>query len=78
MNDPVYGLEAQTPGARWRQRGKTDPHGARYDCERAQLAGGHMSDDEVANAVYLDPSINNLTIAKDRIRWLSRKLAERA
>ena len=69
-----YGTEAQTPGARWRKEGKPDPHGGRYDCERAQLAGGHMTDDEVANAMYLDPNIGNLTIAKDRIRWLSRQL----
>lgn len=33
-----------------------------------------MTDDEVANAVYLDPTIANLTAAKDRIRWLSRAL----
>ncbi|MCW2194976.1 hypothetical protein AB7M45_007749 [Bradyrhizobium elkanii] len=66
--------EGQTPAARWRAAGEPDPHGVRYDCERAQLAGGDLTDDEVANAVFLDPSINNLTIAKDRIRWLSRKL----
>lgn len=63
-----------TPAAHWREIGEPDPHGVRYNCERTQLAGGHMTDDEVANAVYLDPNINNLTIAKDRIRWLSRRL----
>jgi hypothetical protein len=65
-----------TPASRWREKGEIDPHGTRYDCERASTAGGHLTDDEVANAVFLDPSIQNLTIAKDRIRWLSRKLAE--
>lgn len=68
--------EKGTPDARWRAEGKPDPHGTRYDCERRALAGGDMTDDEVANAVFLDPGIGNLTIAKDRIRWLSRKLAE--
>lgn len=68
--------EEQTPAARWRVQGKPDPHGVRYDCERRELAGGDMTDDEVANAVYLDPSINNLTIAKDRIRWLSRQVTK--
>ena len=64
-----------TPAARWREEGQPDPHGRRYDCERAALCGGSMTDDEIANAVFLDPSIMNLTAAKDRIRWLSRALA---
>ncbi|WP_257164639.1 hypothetical protein [Bradyrhizobium sp. SRS-191] len=72
----VDGCAQQTPASRWREKGEPDPHGTRYDCERAKTAGGHLTDDEVANAVYLDPSIANTTIAKDRIRWLSRKLAE--
>ncbi|MCP1852732.1 MULTISPECIES: hypothetical protein [unclassified Bradyrhizobium] len=71
---PGATAEKRTPGARWRAEGKPDPHGDRYDCDRAQLAGGDLTDDEVANAVFLDPGINNLTIAKDRIRWLSRQL----
>ncbi|SEC01498.1 hypothetical protein [Bradyrhizobium erythrophlei] len=66
--------EGQTPAARWREAGEPDPHGVRYDCDRAQLAGGDLTDDEAANAVFLDPSINNLTIAKERFRWLSRRL----
>ena len=66
-----------TLGARWREEGKPDPHGHRYDCDRAQLAGGDLTDDEVANAVFLNSSIYNLTAAKDRMRWLSRQL-ERA
>lgn len=63
-----------TPAARWREDRKPDPHGSRYDCERAKLVYGHLTDDELANAVYLDPSIEHLTAAKDRIRWLSRQL----
>lgn len=65
--------EAQTPAARWRDEGKEDPHGNRYLCDRAQLCGGHLTDDELANEVYMDPSLMNLTAAKDRIRWLSRE-----
>ena len=78
-----------TPGARWRVEGQTDPHGDRYDCERAKLGLGSMTDDELANAVFMrggdrldlaaiqrgEPSpISLLTAAKDRIRWLSRQL----
>ena len=33
-----------------------------------------MTDDEIANAVFMNPSIVNTTAAKDRIRWLSRAL----
>lgn len=63
-----------TPGAEWRAAHQPDPHGLYYMRERAALAGGHLTDDQVANAVYMNPSIGNLTIAKERIRWLSRKL----
>jgi hypothetical protein len=43
---------------------------------------GHRTDDELANAVYLYDhrsgleSIGLLTAAKERIRWLSRRLVE--
>lgn len=72
--------DQRTPAARWRAEGKADPHGDRYACERHETAGGQYSDDEVANGVFMDPSIEWLTIAKDRIRWLSRRLflAEKA
>ena len=81
---------ASTPSSRWSERGEPDPHGDQYDCERAALTMGDMTDDELANAVYLhgdtQPSfadllsgkavlpIAYLTAAKDRIRWLSRQL----
>jgi hypothetical protein len=71
---------AATPGAKWRAEGSPDPHGARFDCERADLCMGDLTDDELANALFvcdhrrsLD-SIGYLTAAKDRIRWLSRAL----
>ncbi len=84
--------EIGTPAAQWRADSESDPHGSRYDCERAALALGDMTDDELANAVFLygneRPSMDAviagrammpivyLTAAKDRIRWLSRKLVE--
>lgn len=63
-----------TPAARWRDAGNPDPHGTRYDCERAKLPGGDLTDDELANQVFLEPNIANLTLAKERIRWLSRQI----
>ncbi|WP_328184662.1 hypothetical protein [Marinobacter sp. OP 3.4] len=65
-----------TPAARWRENGEPDPHGERYNGERASLCRGDVTDDELANEVYLYPHIGNLTAAKERIRWLSRKLVE--
>ena len=66
-----------TPAAKWRENGQPDPHGAQYDGERATLCKGNLTDDELANEVYMYPTIVNLTAAKERIRWLSRAL-ERA
>lgn len=31
-----------------------DPHGTRYQCERAALALGHLSDDELANGAFMN------------------------
>lgn len=42
---------------------------------RWQLMAQNMTDMEVANQVYLEPTIMNLSIAKERIRWLSVQLA---
>lgn len=72
-----------TPAAQWRVDGQPDPHDTQYDCERAKLMMGHMTDDEFANGMYLYDhrcglhSIAWLTAGKERIRWLSRAL-ERA
>ncbi|WP_441280622.1 hypothetical protein [Tardiphaga sp. 862_B3_N1_1] len=79
-----------TPGAQWRQDGEPDPHGTRYDCERAELAMGSLTDDELANGAFMnyDRPLNIegiiagthqspiawMTATKDRIRWLSRAL----
>lgn len=79
-----------TPAAHWRDKGEEDPHKGYYDGERSTLPMGHLTDDELANELYLkgdiQPSIESLLsgkavrpivwlqAAKDRIRWLSRKL----
>lgn len=66
-----------TVAAKWRENGEQDPFGDRYDCEREQLVGGDMTDDELANAQFLARGHLELqTAVKDRIRWLSRRLAK--
>ena len=80
-----------TPSSRWAEAGKEDPHGTNYACKRSDLALGHLTDDELANKVFLhnhreldldailagEPSsIGLLTAAKDRIRWLSRQVEQ--
>lgn len=83
--------DTTTPSSRWAADGQRDPHGDRYACERAALALGNLTDDELANAVFLhgneQPTMADmaagkalagivyLTAAKDRIRWLSRALS---
>lgn len=85
-------LVPATPSARWAADTLPDPHGDRYACERAALTLGNLTDDELANAVFLhgneQPTMADLaagkalagivylTAAKDRIRWLSRALAD--
>lgn len=46
-------MSNKTPSAKWRENGDPDPHGNHYDCERAQLALGDMTDDELANALFI-------------------------
>lgn len=93
LRQAIAALESQkqgTPAANWRVNGEPDPHGSRFDGERSELALGDLTDDELANAVFLHgnvtPSIADvinkkakmpivyLTAAKERIRWLSRKV----
>lgn len=73
--------KASTPSSRWKKMGESDPHGTMYlEIERAKLTKGDLTDDELANAVFLYDhrsglqSIAYLTAAKERIRWLSRQL----
>ncbi len=81
-----------TPSSHWHTNGEPDPHAGHYDGERAQLTLGKYTDDELANGVYMNydvrPPLQDIvdgkahspiawvTAAKDRIRWLSRKLEE--
>lgn len=89
--EALAAIAAPTPGAKWREEGQPDPFGNRYDFPRDTLHMGGMTDDELANAVFLygnrsfpsleeinagvKPPIVWLTAAKDRIRWLSRREA---
>lgn len=57
-----------TPAAKWRASGEQDPHAGQYDGERAALALGHLTDDELANAVYMggnEPLNIERLLAKD-------------
>lgn len=69
-----------TPAAEWRERGDPDPHAGQYDDkERHEIMGGQYTDDEIAFKCGMASgrdleSITVLYMAKDRIRWLSRKL----
>lgn len=69
-----------TPPNRWSGNGEPDPHGDHFNGERACLAMGDMTDDELANGMYMCDhrtsfrSIHWLTAGKERIRWLSRAL----
>ena len=86
----VMAQRVETPSSHWSADGKPDPHGKTYDCERAGLHMGNMTDDELANGAFLnyDQPLNVagilagtchspiawMTAVKDRIRWLSRSL----
>lgn len=83
-------MSNKTPAAHWRENGEPDPHAKCTDQERSELPLGNLTDDELANAVFLHGDtvpplaeviagtakmpIVYLTAAKERIRWLSRKL----
>ncbi|WP_146147092.1 hypothetical protein [Photobacterium kishitanii] len=79
----------KTPSSRWYENDREDFHKGVYDCERHELDLGDLTDDELANDVFLfgnsKPAICEilagtakmpivyLTAAKERIRWLSRQ-----
>lgn len=86
-----YRFTVSTPAAEWRAKGEQDPHKDVYECERAGLAMGTLSDDALANGAFMNydvrPSLEAvfagtpspimwMTAVKDRIRWLSRRLAD--
>lgn len=97
LSEKAYGIVSQpklaaTPAAEWRVTGEADPHDSRYDCERAALCMGKLTDDELANGAFMNydvrPPIADIvagkafspiawmSAVKDRIRWLSRRLVE--
>jgi hypothetical protein len=55
-DEPITGGKAppSTPANRWRAAGEPDPHAGRYDGERAALALGQYSDDELANGAFMN------------------------
>ena len=74
--------EHETPAAKWRANNEPDPHGESYNCTRGELIKGELTDDELANEFFLYDhrggfsSAMWLCAAKDRIRWLSRRLCD--
>lgn len=70
---------ASTPANHWSQTGEADPHGTRYDCERAALALGYLTDDELANGAFMNynaPLDINRILAHDPeyhspIQWMT-------
>lgn len=81
-----------TPSSRWQVACEPDPHAPHYDGERASLCLGDLTDDELANAAFMNydvvPPLQDvisgkakmpiiyMTAVKDRIRWLSRRLVD--
>ena len=49
----VVGKLESTPSSNWKAAGEPDPHAGHYDGERATLALGHLTDDQLANAAFL-------------------------
>lgn len=45
---------AGTPANTWRAAGEPDPHAGHYDGERAALALGDFTDDELANGAFMN------------------------
>jgi hypothetical protein len=54
VSAPQAERQPDTPAAQWRENGEKDPHGTRYNCERAELALGKLSDDELANGAFMN------------------------
>lgn len=50
----VVGKLESTPSSRWKAEGEADPHAGQYDGERAALALGQLTDDELANGAFMN------------------------
>lgn len=46
--------KAGTPSATWVAAGEPDPHRDRYNCERADLTLGDLTDDQLANGAFMN------------------------
>ena len=72
--------EMGTPAAKWRENDEPDPFLGVYDVPRSELLMGNLTDDEMANELFLYDhrgglsSMMYLKAGQDRIRWLSRQL----
>lgn len=72
--------EMGTPAAKWRENDEPDPFMGVYDVPRSELLMGNLTDDEIANELFLYDhrgglsSMMYLKAGQDRIRWLSRQL----
>lgn len=51
---PLFAGLPSTPESHWAANGEPDPHGKRYNCERAALVLGGLSDDELANGAFMN------------------------
>jgi hypothetical protein len=51
---PIAVRADRTSAAEWRVKGEPDPHAGHYDGERAALTLGTLTDDELANGVYMN------------------------
>ncbi|MEZ9709374.1 hypothetical protein AB4254_11900 [Vibrio breoganii] len=70
-----------TVAAQWRAQGKADPFHSRFDCTQVELYMGGVSCKEVATrvrwaSVARTSQAETLEAARERILWLSRKLAK--
>ena len=74
--------EMGTPAAKWRENNEPDPFLGIYDVPRSELLMGNLTDDEMANELFLYDhrgglsSMMYLKAGQDRIRWLSRQLCK--
>jgi hypothetical protein len=75
-------MTKNTPFAKWRDDGETDPHGEHYSKGVESLAHGNYPSEFIAHALTVNVSdiffITWLTAGKERLRWLSRKLYNQA
>lgn len=78
---PIFDLAANvksTPFSRWREGGRPDPFGNRFNNGYEKLTHGNLNHERIAKALIYFRSdfmfIGWLTAGKERLRWLSRSL----